>query len=238
MRKAKETRTEPGGSARRRLSAITLMAAVGLGAPAVFAQQGEQPAPAPQQQPLQGQAAPQQQTPPSQATPQQQAPQGQAAPQQGAPGQAPPAESKVTERQFKDWTVRCGRQNEQGPEVCGMELQTTDKEGRTVMAVAVGTVPGNAKLGLLIILPLRVLLPAGVTLQVDGGAEVPLQVDWCDRPGCRIEMLLEPDLLSRLKAGREAKVIFEAIDPEGQRRRLGYPISLLGFSSALDAVRG
>jgi invasion protein IalB len=237
MRNGNDTRFERGGSARRRLSAITLVAAVGLGAPAVFAQQGEQPAPAPQQQAPQDQAAPQPQAPQGQVAPQQ-APQGQAAPQQGAPGQAPPAESKLTERQFKDWTVRCGRQKEQGPQVCGMQQQTTDKEGRTVMAVAVGTVPGDSKLGLLIILPLGVLLPAGVTLQVDGGAEVPLQVAWCERQGCRIEMLLEPDLLSRLKAGREAKVIFEAVDPEGQRRRLGYPISLLGFSSALDEVRG
>ena len=76
MRKAKDTRIEPGGSARRRLTAITLVAAVGLGASAVFAQQGEQPAPAPQQQ----------------------APQSQAAPQQGTPGQAPPAESKPSRR--------------------------------------------------------------------------------------------------------------------------------------------
>jgi invasion protein IalB len=223
MHNANETRFEPKGSARRRLAAVTLMTAV-LAAPSAFAQQAEEPAPAPQQQ------APQ-------AAPQQQAPQGQAAPQQVAPEQAAPAEQKLTERQFKDWTVRCGRQNEQGPEVCEMQQQTTDKEGRTVMVVAVVTVPGDSKFGLLIILPLGVLLPAGVTLQVDGGTEVPLQVDWC-RQGCRIEMLLEPDLLTRLKAGREAKVLFEAVDPEGQRRRFGYPISLLGFSSALDEVRG
>ncbi len=213
-----------------------LVAALGLGAPTGFAQQGEQPAATPQQQPLEGQAAPQQQTPPNEAAPQQQAPQGQAAPAQAAPGQAAPAEGSVTEQQFKDWTVRCGRQSEQAPQVCGMQQQTTDKEGRTVMAVAVGTVPGNSKLGLLIILPLGVLLPAGVTLQVDGGPEVPLQVDWCERQGCRIEMLLEPDLLDRLKAGREAKVVFEAIDPQGKPRRLGYPISLLGFVAALNEV--
>jgi invasion protein IalB len=224
MRNAKDARFEPGGSARRRLSAITLAAAVGLGAPAVFAQQGEQPAPAPQQQAPQGQAAPQQ------------TPQGQAAPQQGAPEQAPPAESKLTERQFKDWTVRCGRQNEQGPEVCGMEQQTTDKEGRTVMAVFVGKVPNSADPGLLIMVPLGVLLPAGVMLQIDSGAEMPLQVNRCERQGCRIELLLKPELLARFKSGSQAKVLFEVFDPQGERRRLGVPISLQGFTAALEEV--
>ena len=214
MRNAKHARIEPMGSARRQLVAITLVTAVGLGPWAAFAQQGEQPAPAPQQQ----------------------APQGQAAPEQQAPGQAPPAESKLTERQFKDWTVRCGRQNEQGPEVCGMEQQTTDKEGRTVMAVAVGKVPGASDLGLLIIVPLGVLLPAGVMLQIDSGSEVPLQVNRCERQGCRIEMLLKPDLLARFKSGSQAKVFFEAFDPQGEPRQLGIPISLLGFTAALNEV--
>jgi hypothetical protein len=132
MRNTNDTQLESKGSARRRLAAITLATALGLGAPAGFAQQGEQPAPAPQQ------PAPQ-----SQAAPQPQAPQGQAAPPQGAPGQAAPPETKLTERQFKDWTVRCGRQDEQGPEVCEMQQQQTDKEGRTVMAVAVGKVPAR-----------------------------------------------------------------------------------------------
>ena len=235
MRKAKDTRTGPGGSARRRLAAITLVAAVGLGAPAVYAQQGEQPAPAPQQVP-ESQAAPQPQAPQGQVAPQQVPQEGQAAPQQGAPGQAPPAESKLTERQFKDWTVRCGRQNEKGPEVCGMEQQTTDKEGRTVLAVFVGKVPNSPDPGLLIMVPLGVLLPAGVMLQIDSGAEMPLEVNRCERQGCRIELLLKPDLLTRLKSGSQAKVLFEVFDPQGERRRLGVPVSLQGFTAALEQV--
>jgi invasion protein IalB len=119
-----------------------------------------------------------------------------------------------------------------------MQQQQTDNEGRTVMAVAVGQVPGRSDLGLLIIVPLGVLLPAGVTLQIDSGAEMPLVVDRCERQGCRIEMLLEPELLTRLKSGTQAKVFFEAFDPQGERRRLGIPLSLLGFTAALDQVTG
>jgi invasion protein IalB len=191
-----------------RLAAVALAAALGLGTPISFAQQSQE-------------------TPPEEAAPQ---PQG--TPQEGA---APP-EGTITERQFKDWTLRCGRQSEQGPQVCEMQQQQVDGEDRVIMAVAVGRVPGTSDLGLLIMLPLGILLPAGVELQIDGGAEVPLQVDRCERQGCRIEMLLEPDLLNRLKAGTKATVFFEAVDPQGERRRLGVPISLLGFPAALNEV--
>ena len=191
-----------------RLAAVALLAALGLGTPDALAQQSQE---APEQ-------APTTQPPPSGA------------------GEAPP-ELEMTERQFQDWVLRCGR-SEQGPEVCEMQQQQTDSEGRTVMAVAVGTVPGSSDVGLLIILPLGILLPAGVTLQIDGGADVPLQVERCERQGCRIERLVEPALLNRLKGGREAKVFFEAYDPEGQLRRLGVPISLLGFTAALTELTG
>jgi invasion protein IalB len=157
--------------------------------------------------------------------------------QQPAPqGEAAPAQEAITEEQFQDWTVRCGGRSEQEPQVCEMQQQQVDQEDRVVMAVAVGQVPGTSDLGLLVILPLGILLPAGVTLQIDGGAEVPLQVDRCERQGCRIEMLLEPDLLNRLKAGTKATVFFEALDPRGERQRLGVPMSLLGFTAALNEV--
>jgi invasion protein IalB len=194
---------------RWRAAALALAAVLGMGAPGVFAQATQEPAP---QQQLQ--------------TPQQPVPQDEAARDEGT----------ITERKFEAWTVRCGRQSKQGPDLCEMQQQTVDEEGRTVMAVAIAQLPGASDLVLLILLPLRVLLPAGLTLQVDGGAETPLQVDWCERQGCRIQMLLEPDLLNRFKAGTEATVVFEAVDEQEQRRRLAYPISLLGFTAALDEV--
>lgn len=191
------------------LAAVALLAALGVGTPDALAQQSQE---APEQ-------APTTQEPP---------PAGEA--------EAPP-ELEMTERQFQDWNLRCGR-SEQGPEVCEIWQLRTDSEGRTIMAVAVGTAPGTANPVLLIILPLGISLPPGVTLAVDGGAETPLQVERCERQGCRIEMLVEPDLLNRLKNGREAKVFFEALDPEGQMQRLGVPISLLGFTAALNELVG
>ena len=211
------------GGARSLLSpglAVGLALAMTVLAPPLLAQQSQEAPPTQEEPPTQGEPPP--------ASEAEAPPPGEA--------EAPPA-LDLTERQFQDWVLRCGR-SEQGPEVCEMQQQTTDSEGRTIMAVAVGTVPGTSDVGLLIILPLGILLPPGVSLQIDGGAEVPLEVERCERQGCRIEKLVEPALLNRLKGGREAKVFFEAYDPEGELQRLGVPISLLGFTAALSEIVG
>ena len=190
-----------------RLAAAAMAVALGLGTSIALAQEAQQ-VPAP--------TAPAQQAP---------APEGPAQP-----------ELELTERQIQDWMVRCGRPEGQEQEVCEMQQQQVDREDRTVMAVAVGRVPGTSNVGLLILLPLGILLPAGVTMQIDGGAAIPLEVERCEREGCRIERILEPDLLNRLKAGTKATVFFQAVDPQGKRQRLGVPISLLGFTAALNEV--
>lgn len=190
-----------------RLAAAAMAVALGLGTSIALAQEAQQ-VPAP--------TAPAQQAP---------APEGPAQP-----------ELELTERQIQDWMVRCGRPEGQEQEVCEMQQQQVDSDDRTVMAVAVGRVPGTSNVGLLILLPLGILLPAGVTMQIDGGAAIPLEVERCEREGCRIERILEPDLLNRLKAGTKATVFFQAVDPQGKRQRLGVPISLLGFTAALNEV--
>ncbi len=62
-----------------------------------------------------------------------------------------------------------------------------------------------------------------------------MPVQRCQRRGCEIELLLEPDLLGRLKAGRQATVLFHVEEPKGVQR-VAVPISLLGFTAALDEV--
>jgi invasion protein IalB len=159
------------------------------------------------------------------------------APAQEAPAPQPEAPLDLTERQFQDWMLRCGR-SQQGPEICEMQQEQTNDDGEPIMGVAVGTAPGTSNLVLLVMLPLGILLPPGVSLQVDGGAETPLEVQLCDRRGCRIEKLVEPELLNRLKAGRAATVFFQAPDPQGRARRVGVSISLLGFTAALNELTG
>jgi invasion protein IalB len=149
----------------------------------------------------------------------------------------PPSEPGLEVRQFQDWAVRCGRPAEGAPESCEMLQQRQDEQGQTVLAIAVGTVPNNANPGMLIILPLGIWLPPGVVVKVDGAKEVPARIERCERRGCQVELLLEPDVLTILKSGREANVLFQIYDQNGQTRTVGVPFSLLGFTAALEEIK-
>jgi len=146
----------------------------------------------------------------------------------------PPSEPGIEVRQFQDWAVRCGRQG--SGQACEMVQQRLDEQGQTVLAIAVGKVPNTDSPGMLIILPLGIWLPPGVVLKVDNGEEVPARVERCERRGCQVELLLEPDVLTMLKSGREANVLFQIYDENGQPKVVGVPFSLLGFTAALNEV--
>ena len=117
-----------------------------------------------------------------------------------------------------------------------MVQQPVSESGEPVMAVAVGRVPGNPNPGMIILLPLGISLPPGVELRIDGGAEIEAPVERCQRQGCQVEMLLEPDLLTSLKAGSRVTVDFQVHRQEGLQR-VRVPISLLGFTAALSEVQ-
>jgi invasion protein IalB len=150
----------------------------------------------------------------------------------------PPSEPGLEVRQFQDWAVRCGRLAEGAAEACEMLQQRQDEQGQTVLAIAVGDVPNNDSPGMLIILPLGIWLPPGVVVKVDGGKEVPARIERCERRGCQVELLLEPDVLTVLKSGREANVLFQIYDQSGQPKVVGVPFSLLGFTAALEEIKG
>jgi invasion protein IalB len=148
----------------------------------------------------------------------------------------PPAEPGLEVRQFQDWVVRCGQPAEGAPQACEMVQQRLDEQGQTVLAIAVGKVPNTDDPGMLIILPLGIWLPPGVVLRVDGGQEVPARVERCERRGCQVELLLEPNVLTLLRSGREANVLFQIYDETGEPKVVGVPFSLLGFTAALNEI--
>jgi invasion protein IalB len=150
----------------------------------------------------------------------------------------PPSAPGIEVRQFQDWAVRCGAAAEGAPTACEMLQQRQDEQGQTVLAIAVGDVPNNDNPGMLIILPLGIELPPGAALKIGQGDDVPAQIRRCMRHGCEVELLLEPAILARLKAGTEANVLFQIVGDQGQPRTVGVPFSLLGFTAALEEIKG
>ena len=176
----------------------------------------------------------------------------QAAPSQTAPSQAPggqapqsttpapktaaPNPQSQDGKQFQDWILHCEVMTEGKPEACEMRQQIVDKQGARVVLVIVGRVPNVDSPGMLILMPLGIALPPGVFLKIDDGDRQRLEVKICAKEGCRVEVVLKPDLLAQLKAGTKGTVIFYIFDRKGKGQEVDIPISLLGFSAALAEV--
>ena len=154
-----------------------------------------------------------------------------APPQAPAPLPPGPRDGKV----LQDWTLHC-RLPQPDREFCEMRQSIVNENGDRVVLAVVGRLPNPDAPGLLILLPLGILLPPGTYLRIDQGEEVEVPVARCERQGCQVELLLDDDLLPRLKAGSQAVVTFHVADGRGQQLRVDVPISLIGFSAALAEV--
>jgi len=147
--------------------------------------------------------------------------------------QAPQAEVRG---QYQDWIVRCQPAPEDAfgaGELCEMYQSVSESEnGQTVFEVVIGYPQGAESPIALFNLPLGMRLPPGVQMQVDDNEPVRFAIQICLTSGCRGDIALDDSLVSQMRAGAEATLTIA--DPQG--RGIELPLSLSGFSAALDEV--
>ncbi len=143
---------------------------------------------------------------------------------------APPAG-----KAFKDWVIACEQREDGETGQCYMAQNVALREsGERLVHVAVGySARGGDRPAALLTVPLGVFLPAGVALTIDGGEPRRMPLEYCIAAGCRALLPLDPSTESELKAGRQAQVIFQDLT----RREIAVPVSLLGFTAGLRALR-
>jgi len=137
-------------------------------------------------------------------------------------------------KQFNDWTIRCQR-NDAG-EVLGCEayqrLSVRDT-GQRFLELAVGYPEGGETPLAIFVLPLGLWLPPGMDFQIDDGDPLKTPIQRCIQGGCLVQIPLSPELLSEMKQGQQLaiQVYRQKDDP------IGVPISLIGFTAALEEIQ-
>ena len=136
----------------------------------------------------------------------------------------------------EDWVVRCQAAPEDAfgsGELCEMYQQVSEQESQqTILETVIGYPQGAEQPVALFNLPLGMRLPPGIQLRVDDNEALRFPVQICLRSGCRADIELNPELLAQMRAGSQA--ILTIADPQG--RGVELPLSLMGFSAALDDV--
>jgi len=132
-----------------------------------------------------------------------------------------------------DWQMRCDTPPGASSEQCALIQNVTaaDRENVGLSVIILKTADKQARI-LRVLAPLGVLLPSGLGLRVDNADIGRAGFVRCLPNGCIAEVILEDDLLSKLKNGAQATFIIFQTPEEG----IGIPISLNGFSSGFDAL--
>jgi invasion protein IalB len=147
---------------------------------------------------------------------------------------APPAAGEPPVRSTHgDWQIRCdtpaGAQNEQCVLMQFVTAEDRDNVGLTVIVLK--TADRQARI-MRVLAPLGVLLPSGLGLKIDDTDMGRAGFVRCLPNGCVAEVILEDDLLTRLRSGATATFIIFQTPEEG----IGIPISLNGFGPGYDTL--
>lgn len=135
---------------------------------------------------------------------------------------------------FDAWRVQCNSPTG-APSLCRIFQNIVIKDSREpILRFFVGYgEQADTPVGLFVV-PLGVHLPSGVTLKIDDGQTYQLNVEVCLPQGCQIRFGFDENFLNLFKRGSGATVSFFG---GANRQPYDIPVSLKGFTAALDALR-
>lgn len=155
----------------------------------------------------------------------------------GVPIEGEGVGANYTAATFGAWEQRCVR-TESGADPCQLYLLLRDADNNAVAEFTVFGLPegaqGPAAAGATFIAPLETLLPAGVTLQIDAGAQKAYPFTFCTQIGCVSRLGFTAEEVAEFKAGANAVLtIVPFVAPD---ERVTLNASLSGFTAGFDAV--
>ena len=132
------------------------------------------------------------------------------------------------------WQVSCRTPPGAKEEKCALVQSVTAEDRPNVgLTVVFYKAIGEDKKLLRVVVPLGVLLPTGLGLKIDGQDVGNAPFLKCGKRGCVAEVVLQDEVINKMKAGGTAMfIIFDT--PEAG---IGIPVSLQGFGDALANLK-
>jgi invasion protein IalB len=132
------------------------------------------------------------------------------------------------------WQVTCRTPPGAKEEKCALVQSVTAEDRPNVgLTVVFYKAIGENKKLLRVVVPLGVLLPTGLGLKIDNQDVGNAPFLKCGKRGCVAEVVLQDDVIAKLKTGETAMfIIFDT--PEAG---IGIPVSLQGFSDAFANLK-
>ena len=148
-----------------------------------------------------------------------------------SPGQA--AAQGAVKSVFKDWQIRCDTPPGAKSEQCALIQSVTAEDRANVGLTVIMLKTADAKSRLMrVVAPLGVLLPSGLGLKIDQADIGRAGFVRCLPNGCIAEVVMDDELIKKLRTGKTATFIIFQTPEEG----IGFPMSLAGFGDGYDKL--
>lgn len=149
--------------------------------------------------------------------------------------QGPQLGERYSKETFGDWDLACVKTDRE-TDPCSMLQIMTDEQGNAVAEISLFRLAnrGQAVAGATVVVPLETLLPAQLTIAVDGGGAKRYNYSFCNPIGCVAQIGLTEDDVAAFQRGAEAKV--SLVPAQAPDQRVEVTMSLSGFTAAYNVV--
>lgn len=148
------------------------------------------------------------------------------------PGERAAAQGAV-KSVHKDWQIRCDTPPGAKAEQCALIQSVTAEDRANVGLTVIVLKTADAKSRLMrVVAPLGVLLPSGLGLKIDTTDVGRAGFVRCLPNGCIAEVVMDDELIKKLRTGKSATFIIFQTPEEG----IGFPMSLAGFGEGYDKL--
>jgi invasion protein IalB len=132
-----------------------------------------------------------------------------------------------------DWQIRCDTPPGAQAEQCALIQSVTadDRPNIGLTVIILKTADKKSRI-MRVIAPPGVLLPSGLGLKIDNAELGRAGFVRCVPNGCVAEVVMDDNLISKLRTGQSATFIIFQTPEEG----IGFPISLKGFGEGFDKL--
>ena len=133
----------------------------------------------------------------------------------------------------KDWQIRCDTPPGAKAEQCALIQSVTAEDRANVGLTVIVLKTADQKSPLMrVVAPLGVLLPSGLGLKIDQADIGRAGFVRCLPNGCIAEVIMDDELIKKLRSGKTATFIIFQTPEEG----IGFPMSLAGFGEGYDKL--
>jgi invasion protein IalB len=142
--------------------------------------------------------------------------------------------SPKTTKKFGDWALSCRQLAADGPERCVLFQDILWKKGgKRILNVSLARAGKDKPFVAAVTTPLGILLPAGLTLNVDDKELVRFPLRFCNINGCRGQFPITEAMQKLFSNGNKGRVQFR--QPNGRPLRVEF--SLKGFEAGFMVLK-